>query len=157
MNVQSFNQLYMVHLSKKTIDKNKLAKLYRILFEITSVADDENEYIEIIKDIISPSEQIMIAKRIAIIYLLIKGLEQTVIAKYLNVSRATVAKFYLLFYEKEGKIIQVIKSLLGKEKITHFLDDLFADIFIQPGIKIGHWKIHRQHQRQKEERKMLDV
>lgn len=147
----------MVHLSKKLVNKNKLVKLYRILFEITNVADDEDEYIELIKDIISPSEQIMIAKRIAIIYLLIKGLEQVVIAEYLGVSRSTVAKFCLLFYEKESKLIKVIKSLLGKEKITHFLEDLFADIFIQPGIKIGHWESYWQHKRRQEERKMIDV
>jgi len=132
-------------------------KLYKLLFEITNFAGDEDEFIDLIKEIISPSEQIMIAKRIAIIYLLTKNLEQTAISEYLNVSRATVAKFCLLFYEKESKIINVIKSLLSKEKITHFLEDLFADIFIQPGLKIGHWQMHWQHKKRQEERKMIDV
>ena len=51
----------------------------------------------------------------------------------------------------------MIKSLLGKEKIKHFLDNLIADIFIQPGIKIGHWEEHWKHQKRKQERKMIDA
>lgn len=147
----------MVNLSRKPVDKNKLMKLYQLLFEITNSASDKDEFIDLIKDILSPSEQIMIAKRIAIIYLLIKGLEQVVIAEYLSVSRATVSKFCLLFSEKESRIIQIIGSILGKETISHFFEDFFADLLIQPGIKIGHWKSYWQHKRRQQERKMIDV
>lgn len=147
----------MVHLSNRPVDKDKLLKLYQLFFEIISQADDNEDFLDLIKDILSPPEQIMVAKRIAIIYLLTKGVEQIDIAQYLKVSRATVAKFSLLFYEKEAKIIRVIKSLLRKEKVTHFLEDLFADIFIQPGIKIGHWEEYWKHKRRQRERRMIDV
>ncbi len=147
----------MVHLSRKPIDKTKLIKLYQLLFEITSSTHDKDEFIELVKDILSSSEQIMVAKRIAIIYLLMKGLDQTIIAEYLGVSRATVAKFCLLFAEKESQLIAIITSVLRKEKISHFFEDLFADIFIQPGVKLGHWKSYWQHKQRQDERKMLDV
>ncbi len=147
----------MVHLSPRPVQKNKLIKLYQLLFEITNSTNDQEEFIDLIKDILSPSEQIMVAKRIAIIYLLIKGLEQVVIAEYLCVSRATVAKFCLLFAEKESRIILIIKSILRKEKISHFFEDLFNDLFTQPGIKIGHWKNYWEHKKRKQERKMIDV
>lgn len=127
------------------------------MFEILSEANDKDDFLRMIKDILSPPEQLMIAKRIAIIYLLLKGIDQTTIARYLNSSRATVAKFSLLFYDKESKLISVIGELLNQEKISNFFEDLFADIFIKPGLKIGHWQMHWQHKRRQSDRKMIDV
>lgn len=147
----------MVNLSKVQVDEKKLIKLYQLMFEILNKADDKDDFFEIIKDILSPPEQLMIAKRIAIIYLLLKGVDHTTIAKYLRSSRATVAKFSLLFYDKESKIIGVIGELLNQEKISHFFEDLFADIFIKPGLKIGHWQMHWDHKRRQRERSMIDA
>ena len=62
----------MVHLSKKYLDKTKLLKLYQLFFEIISRTYDKSEFYEVLNDFISPLEQIMIAKRIAIVYLLTK-------------------------------------------------------------------------------------
>jgi len=151
LNVQSFNQLYMVHLSKKTIDKNKLAKLYRILFEITSVADDENEYIEIIKDIISPSEQIMIAKRIAIIFLLIKNIEFQNICQVLKVSSSTVSKFSLL-KEKESPIIKNLQGFIIKDEFYDFFLDFLNTLF-PPGKYGVNWKDAWERKKESQRRK----
>jgi len=147
----------MVHLSRFPVDSQKLNKIFTLLFEIISYPDDKEEFTKLIKNIISPSEQIMIAKRIAIIYLLIKGVENTEISEYLKVSSATVAKFNLLFYEKESALIPVISDLLRKEKVSNFLDNVFADLLIQPGIKKGHWKMYWEHKRKQEENKMINI
>ncbi len=147
----------MVNLTKKYVDEKKLLKINQLMFEILNKADDKDDFFEIIKDIFSPPEQLMVAKRIAIIYLLIKGVNNSTIAKYLKSSRATVAKFSLLFYDKETKLIGIIGELLNKEKINHFFEDLFADIFIQPGLKIGHWQSYWDHKRRQKERTMIDA
>lgn len=147
----------MVHLSKKGSTDKELLKLYGLFFEILNKADDKDDFFELIKDILSPLEQIMVAKRIAIIYLLTKNVQQIDIAEYLKTSRATVAKFSLLFYEKEAKIIRILKEIVSREKIHNFLEDLFADLFIQPGFKIGHYKMAWEHKKRQAERKMIDV
>ncbi|EKE14011.1 MAG: hypothetical protein ACD_12C00715G0001 [uncultured bacterium] len=147
----------MVNLSKIQIDDKKLVKVYQLMFEILNEADDKDDFLGIIKDILSPPEQLMVAKRIAIIYLLLKGVDHTTIAKYLKSSRATVAKFSLLFYDKESKLIGIIGALLNQEKISNFFEDLFADIFISPGLKIGHWQMHWDHKRRQREREMVDT
>lgn len=146
----------MVNLSKIQVDEKKLIKLYQLMFEILNKADDKDDFFEIIKDILSPPEQLMIAKRIAIIYLLLKGVDHTTIAEYLRSSRATAAKFSLLFYDKESRLVGVISELLNQEKINNFFEDLFADIFIKPGLKIGHWQMHWDHKRRQKERAMID-
>lgn len=147
----------MVNLSKTPVDEKKLVKLYQLMFEILNKADDKDDFLGLIKDILSPPEQLMVAKRIAIIYLLIKEVGHSSIAKYLKSSRATVAKFSLLFYDKETKLIGIINELLSKEEVNHFLEDLFADIFIQPGLKIGHWQSYWDHKRRQKERAIIDT
>lgn len=147
----------MVNLSKIHVDEKKLIKVYQLMFEILNQADDKDDFFGIIKDILSPPEQLMIAKRIAIIYLLIKGVDNWSIAKYLKSSRSTVAKFSLLFYGKNTRLIGIIGELLNKESINHFFEDLFADIFIKPGLKIGHWQSYWDHKRRQKERTMIDT
>jgi len=147
----------MVNISKRPVDVKKLFKLYQLFFEVVSKAKNKDEFLELIKDLLSPVEQIMVAKRIAIIYLLTKNVDQLAIARYIKVSRATVSKFNLLFFEKKTRLIKIIESMIKKEKIGHFLEDLFADLFIQPGVKIGHWQRYWDHKRRQNERKMIDV
>ncbi|MEK7597395.1 MAG: Trp family transcriptional regulator [Patescibacteria group bacterium] len=147
----------MVNISKRPVDEKKLFKLYQLFFEVVNNVEDKDEFLELIQDILSPVEQIMIAKRIAIIYLLTKRVEQIDIAENIKVSRATVGKFNLLFYKKKTRLIKTIESFLKNEKIGHFFEDLFADVFIHPGIYIGHHKLKWEHEKRKEERKMIDV
>lgn len=147
----------MVHLSKKYLEKEKLIKLYHLLFEVLSRSSNRDNFISIMNDILSPSEQEMIAKRIAIIYLLTKNTNFAAVAEYLKVSKSTVAKFSLLFYKKDTDLVKLVKFLISKGKILGFIEDLFMDFYIQPGIKRGHWKMKVDYQRAKEERKMFDV
>ena len=146
----------MVNLTKKYVDEKKLVKINQLMFEILNKANDKDDFLRIIKDILSPPEQLMVAKRIAIIYLLLKGVDHSTVAKYLKSSRATVAKFSLFFYEKESKLVGIIGELLNKESFNHFFEDLFADLLIHPGLKIGHWQMYWDHKRRKRERTMID-
>jgi len=57
----------MVHLSSYPLEKEKLLKLYRLFFEIIVKSGSRDNFIIVMNDILSPPEQIMIAKRIAII------------------------------------------------------------------------------------------
>jgi len=147
----------MVHLSKYPVDEKKLSKVFNLLFEVLDNTSDQESFFRLVKDILSPPEQTMIAKRIAIIYLLIKKVNSNDIVKYLKVSKSTVAKFSLLFYKKETPLIILIKKLLKKEKIFHFFEDLFADLTIHPGIYIGHWQSYWEHKKRQNERKMIDT
>ncbi len=147
----------MVHLSRFPVDNRKLIKVFNLLFTIINSTNDQNEFLFLIKDIISPSEQIMIAKRIAIVYLLMKGVNSRDIVEYLKVSKSTISKFSLLFYKKDTALISTIKQLLKKENISNFFDDLISDLFTQPGIKIGHWQRYWEHKKRQEERKMIDA
>jgi len=145
----------MVIVSKKLLNKEVLIKIYRLFFEITSRSDSSEEFLALMEDILSPAEKIMIAKRIGIIFLLIKNVDYKLIKETLKVSTSTIFKYSLLFNQKETQLIKIIKNLLLKEKMLGFLEDVFADLFIQPGIKIGHYKRAWEHKKRQEEREIL--
>ena len=143
----------MVRISRYKLKEEILLKIYRLFFEIIAHSNSQVAFLDVINDIFSPTEKIMIAKRIAIVYLLIKKIEQRDIATTLKVSTGTVSKFAILFNNKETKTVKLIEKMLLKEKVLNFLEDTFADLFIQPGIKIGHWDSYWKHERAKQKRK----
>lgn len=146
----------MVNISKRLVDEKKLFKIYQLFYKVIDQATNKEEFFQLIQDIFSQSEQIMIAKRIGIIYLLIKNVHKTTISKYLKVSMATVDKYYFLYYKKKTALILIIESFLKSEKIGHFFEDLFADIFTHVGYYPDQ-QLKWHHEKRKEERKMIDV
>ena len=146
----------MVNISKRLVDEKELFKIYQLFFEVINQADNKEEFFQLIQDILSPSEQIMIAKRIGVIYLLIKNVNKLAITKYLKVSMATVDKYCLLYYKKKTKLILTIESFLENEKIGHFFEDIFSEVFTHVGY-FPDQQLKKQHEKRKEERKMIDV
>jgi len=139
----------MVRNSRHIIKKEVLKGIYQLFFEVVSKGKNKNDFFQIFDEIISPSEKIMIAKRVAIIYLLANKINIREIVNTLKVSSATVAKYVLLFSNHESRLINIFKIILKNRKVKNFLIDIFSDLIIQPGIKIGHWKLYKQHENEK--------
>lgn len=147
----------MVYISKKKLSHEVLDKIFRLFLEVMSKSSNSGEFLDLANEIFSPSEKIMMAKRITIIYLLVKGIDQIVITDVLKVSTATVAKFALLNFQKDSKLVELMRTMIKKEKVFNFIEDLIADLFIQPGIKIGHHKLHWEQERKKQNRKLTGL
>lgn len=143
----------MVQISKGKLSEAILFKLFELFFQIVGKKNKKEEFLKVINDLFSPVERIMIAKRIAIIYLLLKKIDQTTIRHVLKVSSSTVAKYSLLI-EKTTGITEEFNKLLRKEKIARFLEDLYHDFFSypgRPGINWGvAWKIRRWREKEKQ-------
>lgn len=145
----------MARISRRKVDEDVLLKLYRLFFEIVSRFEDQEDFSTIVDDILSPTEKIMVAKRVGIIYLLIKKVDYRDIVELLKVSTATVVFYAALFRDKNSRLINLIKTMLKKEKVLNFFDDLFADLMIHPGVYKGHWQMYWDRKRKQKERKTL--
>lgn len=117
--------------------------------------NNKENFLSLIEDILSPTEKIMITKRVAIIYLLIKGVDYRDISEVLKVSTGTVVLYAAKFYKKDSKLVDMIQTMLKKEKFFNFLEDIFAGLTIQPGVKIGDWQRYWDHKRRQQEREIL--
>jgi len=101
-----------------------------------------DHFFSLLNDVISPTEQVMISKRIAVLYLIMRKVPTDEIMEHIKVSRTTVLKFQLLFYDRNTPLIEMLKRMMTEKEVLSFIDDFFADIFIQPGRKIGHWQLY---------------
>ncbi|PIP62757.1 hypothetical protein COW98_02330, partial [Candidatus Roizmanbacteria bacterium CG22_combo_CG10-13_8_21_14_all_35_9] len=114
--------------------------------------ENKEEFQRLINDVFSSTERIMVAKRIAIIYLLTKNIDYRIICEVLKVSASTVFKFRLLTEESKG-IVPILKKILRGEKISQFFEEILLT-FNRPG-KYGvnwsqAWKDKMAFERKKE-------
>jgi len=81
----------MARISKRKLDDKILEKIFDLFFEIVGKKSSKEDFKNTIVDLLSPIERVMIAKRVAIIYLLMKKINQRSISQALKVSNATVS------------------------------------------------------------------
>ncbi|MEK7177760.1 MAG: Trp family transcriptional regulator [Patescibacteria group bacterium] len=145
----------MVRNSRFILSEDLLEKLFDLFFEVVGYKSSKDEFRKIFIDLLTPAERIMLAKRVAIIYLLLKKIEYYNICERLKVSSATVAKFALLMEKSEG-IVPTFKQIVKIDKINIFLEEIFNNIFA-PG-KIGvNWKIAWENKINLEKKKTFGI
>ncbi len=128
----------MTRISRLPVDEDVLEKLFSLFFEVIGKNKNEEEFQNIIHDLLSPAERIMIAKRVAIFYMLIKKLDYYNIAKSLKVSPSTIAKFNLVKENSRG-IVSALKGTVRNEKIINFFEELVLELR-RPGKYGVNWK-----------------
>lgn len=127
----------MARISRFKLNEKVYEKLFILLFEVVGKRSNKEDFNKIMVDLLSPVERIMIAKRIVIIYLLMKEIDYRAICKVIKVSNGTVSKFRLIIEKSEG-IVPVLKYLLREDKIALFFKELFNDLFA-PGVYGVNW------------------
>ena len=83
----------MVHVSGAKLRTESLEQIHSLLYKIMGSSESEKVFHELFTEIFSKKEQILIAKRVVIFYLLCKNIPQRDIASALKVSTTTVAKY----------------------------------------------------------------
>lgn len=95
--------------SKRKIPQDIEEKMYETLWEAISQLRSRGEIQKFLNDLLSPVERQMIAKRIAIAALLMKGYGYEAIQDILKVSDATVAKVSMALNNNQGYKIAINK------------------------------------------------
>lgn len=141
----------MSQVSRNEVDSKVLEKLFDIFFEVIGNNNDQEEFDSIIRDILSPAEKIMIAKRIAIIYLLMKNIDYKIICNTLKVSASTVSKFKFSVTKSPG-IKLALNKIIRNNKIIDFFTELLLAVRGPgvPGVNwSGAWETKLRHERKK--------
>jgi len=126
----------MVHISPYKLSKERYEKIFLLFYEVVGKQKKEM-FDRILFELLSPDERIMIAKRIAIIYLLMQDINYSVIGKVLGVSSTTVFKYRLLSENSNG-VVPVLKKILLTEKVFSIFEEIMSDIF-SPGVYGVNW------------------
>jgi uncharacterized protein YerC len=110
----------MPHVSRNKLDKKVELELIESINQVLSHISKPDEMTIFINSLLTQTEKLMIAKRLAIIVLLKEGLSDSQIANILHVTRITVAKMEL-FYEARGSGFDIaLKKLEQQKKLESF-------------------------------------
>ena len=130
----------MVRISYLQIKEQDYEKIFSIFYKVLGETENKDEFNKILFDLLTPAERIMIIKRIAIIYLLLKEIDYRMICNKLSMERS------------EG-IVPVLKNMVKKEKVWLFFEEIFSHIFYpgRPGINwTAAWEMKLALERKKE-------
>ena len=125
----------MTHISNKKLDQKLLENIFEKLIIVFGRAQNKNYLNEVMKELFTTTEKIMLAKRLSIILMLAGSTPQHKIADILKVSPSTIAKISLgIEIGKYDTILRISK----KEKVD--LEKIVWKILTVGGImppKIG--------------------
>lgn len=111
----------MTQVSKYPISEKVYERIVEIFFKTLVDIETKDEASLFIKDFLTPTEQIVLAKRLAIIFLLEKEYDYRTISKVLRVSTPTVARVNLMRKYGGQGYKRVLDKLLREEKVKEFL------------------------------------
>jgi len=117
----------MAQVSRHPLSKIIYERIFEIFIKSIVSIKDKKEAEDFLNDFLTPTERIMLAKRLAIAVLLTKGYDYASIRKILHVSFSTVASVSVfLKYTGEG-YKKVVDKLLREEAIKDFLLSIGED------------------------------
>lgn len=107
----------MPHVSRIRLSKRAEKELLHTLDVILTKIVKEEDIDTFLMSLLTPTERLMIAKRLAITILLKEGISDTQIAETLHVTRVTVSRLRY-FYESRGVGYEIVFKILSNEKIA---------------------------------------
>lgn len=133
----------MPQVSKRYLPEEKLEKIYKLFFDLITNVEDVDEAKEVITEILTKTEQVIIAKRIACFYLIYKKVSSIEISEAIKLSISTVTHYQYIF--ENSKIIkEFLKRKLTQEKITNILKDVFVELWYGMPRKGSDWKYNKK-------------
>ena len=113
----------MAQVSKRKINNKIESKMYETLWQAFSQLSYKGDIQLFLNDILSPTEKIMIAKRLAIASLLSRNYDYETIKNLIKVSQGTVAKIVLSLKFRNGYKIAIDK-IARSEAAKDFWQDI---------------------------------
>lgn len=133
----------MAQVSKYPIAQDVYNYIFEIFFKTLADIKDPIKVKVFVEDFLTPTERIMLAKRLSIAVLLAKGYDYRSISKILRVSPSTIAAVNV-FYKYAGTGYKnAVEKILAAEKREEFwnkLNDLLSDIVPPKGRDWYYWR-----------------
>lgn len=146
----------MTQVSKCPISSKIYERIIEIFFKSLTEIKTNDESRQFVRELLTPTEQIMLAKRLAIAFLLEKNYDFRAISKILRVSLTTVARVNLARkYGGEG-YKRMMKKILHEEQVNDFplkVGEVLTGMAGQGGKGSGAWRYLHQELKKKRRQK----
>lgn len=137
----------MSQVSKYPISKEVADRIFEILLKSLVKIKEEKEADEFISDLLTPTEKIMLAKRLAISLLLEKGYDYRTIQRIIRVSSPTITSVNIARQYGSRGYKKLILEIIKEEKIVKYFQEAvskFLSISAQGGKGSGFWRYLKQ-------------
>ncbi len=114
----------MVQVSRNPLNAKINERIFEIFTEVVAALSKPAEIQDFLNDLLSPTEKIMLGKRLSIAYLILKGYDQRTICSMLKVSSGTVSRVSFNLQIKGKGYKGIFGKVFAKEKIAQTLDKL---------------------------------
>lgn len=136
----------MTQVSKYPISKAVEQRIFEMFFKTIVNLKNSEDVASFLEEFLTPTEKMMLAKRLAIAVMLSKGYDYHAIRQTLRVSSPTIAGANLWLKYKGKGYQKVINWILTEEKIDEFwqkVDDVLGDIVPPKARNWSYWRKER--------------
>ena len=126
----------MAQVSINPLSLKTSERIFEILISVVAALDKAEDIQEFLNDLLSPTEKVMLAKRLTIAYLLLKGYDQRSICAIMKVSLGTVSRVSNSLQTKGKGYKGVIGKVFAKDKMSQIiekLDNFLFELLPPPG------------------------
>jgi Trp operon repressor len=114
----------MSQVSRRKLSKNVESRIYELFLDALLQAKTQERINHLIGDVLTPTEQIMLPKRLTIAYLLMKGYDQRRIGNLLKVGLGTVNRVSNILKTKGAGYTFVFNSIQRKEHSAEIFESI---------------------------------
>lgn len=129
----------MAQVSKRYIPPWTYEKILNIFLTSFLKIKEKNTAQLFFDELLSPTEKLMLAKRITCLYLLNKNVSIHQCSDILKLSTSTVGK-YSIFLSKSPKIKEILERILKEENFMRMVDTIINEYLFPPGRLGSDWK-----------------
>lgn len=132
----------MAQVSRNRVRADVYARMEEIFLDAIADVRSRKDVDAFVGDFLTPTERIMLPKRLAIAFLLAKGYEQRLISQYLKVSFTTITRVSNQLRVSGDGYRKVIAKILADESLAEFLekiDDAIAKFVGPAGPGSSNW------------------
>lgn len=136
----------MTQISRIPLSKEIEKRMMEVFLDTVVMVSTKKQVEKLLNDWLSPTEKIMLAKRLSIALLLEKQYDQRSIAKLLKVGLETVSKISRQLHNGTGGYEMIVSAFLKEEKSEAFwnkVDDTLADLFPPRHRNWSQWRRER--------------
>jgi uncharacterized protein YerC len=147
----------MSQISKYPVSKEVYNRIFDILINTITGLYSKKSSSSFIRELLTPTEQIMLAKRLAIAFLLSKNYKHREISKILRVSTSTINRVAYT-YGKSANYKNIVNKILQSEKMEDFwlnVGEVISKVLSSGYSKSSSWRYLRAEVEKEKSRKVF--
>jgi len=129
----------MIHISRRPIKPEVLERVFGLIFVMLGRRRDKGEFETVITALFSKTEKIMIGKRLAVYFLLVKNIAWTDIVDTLKVSVSLISKCAMTL-QNNAAFERVVIAMAKHDIFIVQMEDLINSLIANPGYSLSNWK-----------------